>query len=185
MPLWSFEFAKAAFADISHHAASSSMARWRKAERPPSNSNSPLQLQLISPTPTQPSFGLGLFKRDEADAEVPELVVAFLPEGDQLVLAHSRLRFTGRQTRKSVALGEFPDVFRTDVDLVRPHERTIPDANHAEEVVVFQLPPIWLVKVAGAVEYAALAGVEFDIDFVPVKRPCRDNVMQCIHNVTL
>ena len=86
---------------------------------------------------------------------------------------------------QSVALGELPDVFRANVNLIWPHERAIPDANHAEEVVVFQLPPIWLVKVAGAVEYAALAGVEFDIDFVPVKRPCRDNVMQCIHNVTL
>jgi len=74
-------------------------------------------------------------------------------------------------------LGELPDVFRTDVDLVRPHERTIPDTNHAEEVVVIQLLPIWLVEVAGAVEYAALAGVEFDIDFVPVERPCRDNVV--------
>ena len=85
----------------------------------------------------------------------------------------------------SVALGVLPDVFRTDVDLLRPHERTMPDTNHAEEVDVIQLLPIWLVEIAGAVEYAAFAGVEFDIDFASVERFCRDNVVQHIHNVTL
>ena len=66
--------------------------------------------------------------------------------------------------------GKLPNVLGPDVDLVRPHERPVPDKHLPEERLVLQTTPIGLVEIARTVEDGLLAGVERDIDLVAVQR---------------
>ena len=93
-----------------------------------------------------------------------------------LVLVYDRLN-----AHKSISLGEFPDVFRTDVYLVWPNERAVADKHLAEEVLVVQSLPVGLVQIARTIENAAFAGVKHDIDLVAVKRLRRDNIVYRFH----
>ena len=98
------------------------------------------------------------------------------------IFSHCRPRIASDgEKQKSIAFGKFPDIFGADIDLVRPHKSPVPDANHAEEIAVVQLLPIWLVEIAGAVEDSPLASVELNIDLVTVERSRRNYVMQRFH----
>ena len=78
-------------------------------------------------------------------------------------------------------MGEFPNVFRPDVDLVRPYESAIADKHLPKEIFVVESLPVGFVEIARAIENATLAGVELDIDLVVVKRFCSDNIVYRFH----
>ena len=97
------------------------------------------------------------------------------------VPSHLPLLVTERRKRKSIALGKFPNILRTNINLVRPHESAIADEHLPEEILVVESLPVGLVEIARTVENAALAGVELDIDLVAVKRLCSDNIVYHLH----
>ena len=71
---------------------------------------------------------------------------------------------------RSVPLCEFPHVFGTYVNLIRPYKRPIPYKHLIEESLVLKAAPVGLVKVSRTVENGPVAGVEHDIDLVAVLR---------------
>ena len=80
-----------------------------------------------------------------------------------------------------MANGEFPDVFGTEVDLIRPNDRAVTDKSLFEEFRVVKALPIGFVEIARAINDAFLPVVEFDIEPVAIQRLNRNYIVNHFH----
>ena len=78
---------------------------------------------------------------------------------------------------------EFPDVLRTNVNLVRPNNRTVADKRLLEERQIIQPTPVRFVEIASAVKNTFLPVVEFDIEFVAIHWLHRNYIVNDFHSV--
>ena len=79
------------------------------------------------------------------------------------------------------AFRKFPDIFRSDINILSPNQRSIVNSHSVKESNVIQLAPIGLIQIARTVKNSTFAGVEYHGDLVTLQGLSRNYIVQLFH----